>query len=109
MLCWQNDSNCHHWCGGAVSPYDFVAGAAYRGPAAVLGCLLRCLQDGAAVLHRRGLGRLLVLGHDGAGLVRAKAVSEIRVGDPRRSTGRTRTAGRSSCGLGAWARKKKAG
>lgn len=75
--------------GRRVSPYDFVAGATYRGPPAVLGRLLRRLQDGAAVLHGRRLGRLLVLGHDGAGLVRAEAVGEIRVGDPRRSTGRT--------------------
>lgn len=73
----------------AVSPDDFVAGAAHWGPPAVLGRLLRRLQDGAAVLHGRGLGRLLVLGYDGAGLVRAIAVSEIRVGDPRWSAGGT--------------------
>lgn len=99
---------CHHRCGGVVSPYDFVAGATKRGPPAVLGCLLRCLQDGAAVLHRCRLSRLLVLGHDSAGLVWAKAIGEIRVGDPRRSTGRTWTVCccSFSCSIGAWARKK---
>lgn len=90
--------------GGAVSPDDFVAGTTYRGPPAVFRCLLRCLQDGAAVLHRRRLDRLLVLSHNGAGLVWAKTVGEIWVSDPRWSGRRSWTACCCSCSLGAWAR-----
>lgn len=77
--------------GGAASPDDFVAGTTYGGPPAVFRRLLRSLQDGTAALHRRGLGWLLVLGHDGADLVWVKAVGKIGVRDPRRSAGRSRT------------------
>lgn len=84
----KNQSVCS---GGAASPDDFVAGTTYGGPPAVFRRLLRSLQDGTAALHRRGLGWLLVLGHDGADLVWAKAVGKIGVRDPRRSAGRSRT------------------
>lgn len=80
-------SQCHQ----VPSPDDFVAGTTYGGPPAVFRRLLRSLQDGTAALHRRGLGWLLVLGHDGADLVWAKAVGKIGVRDPRRSAGRSRT------------------
>lgn len=86
-------------------PDDFVAGATYGGPPAVLGCLLRRLHNGAPVFHGRGLDRLLVLGHNSAGFVRVKTVSKMGVCDPRRSTGWGGTA--CSCSLGAWARKTK--
>lgn len=91
---------------GAASPDDFVAGATYWGPPAAFRCRLRRLQDGAAVLHGRGLDGLLVLGHRGAGFIWTIAVSEVGVRDPRRSTGRTGTAG-SCCGLGAWTERRK--
>lgn len=86
---YSGEINCHRRRDGAVSPYDLVAGTTYGGPPAVFGCLLRRLQDGAAVLHGRRLGQLLVLGHDGAGFVGVKAVGEVWVGDPRWPTGRT--------------------
>lgn len=84
-----NKSNCPNRRGSSLSPDDFVAGATEGGPPTVFGRLLCRLQDGAAALHGRGLGRLLVLGHHGAGLVRVETVREIRVGDPRRSGGRS--------------------
>lgn len=88
-----------------TSPDDFVAGATNRGPPAAFGWLLRRLQDGAAVLHGRGLDTLLVLGHHSAAFIRAIAVGKVGVGDPRWSAGWTRTARRCCC-LGAWKQKE---
>lgn len=76
-------------CYQVPTPDYFIAGATKWGPPTVFGGLLRCLQDGAAVLHWRRLERLLVLGHDGARLVWAKPVCEIWIGDPRWPGGRS--------------------
>lgn len=109
-VCVSNDvtflyyTSCHHWSGQANSPDYFVAGTTHRGPPAVLRRMLRCLEDGAAVLHRRGLHRLLVLGHDGTRLVWAKTIREIRVSDPRWSRRWSWSTCCCSSRLGAWAR-----
>lgn len=86
----------------SASPDDFVAGATDWRPPAVLRSLLGRLEDGAAVLHGGGLGRLLVLGQHGAGLVWTKAIGEVGVGHPRRPGGGARASARGGCGLGAW-------
>lgn len=78
----------HH----VASPNDLVAcGAERRSSAGVGWALLGRLQDGAAVLHGRGLDRLLMLRHGGAGLVRVIAVGETGVRYPRGPTGWTGT------------------
>lgn len=76
--------------GSRHPPDDLVAGGTERrrgvatpsADALGAGPLLRGLQDGAAVLHGRGLGRLLVLRHHRACLVRRIAVGEGRVRHP---------------------------
>ena len=84
-----------------VPPDDFVTGPAHGGPAAVLGGVLGGLQDGAAVLHGRGLHGLPVLRHDRGRLVRPVAVGKARVGDPGRAARRARAVG-SRLAHGSW-------